>query len=262
MRKLFLPLSASLTMACQNEIVLPVAAAPTAQKPHLLQRVTLTDTRSWAYFLQHLPEKQGEIVDYKGQAVPDQEKKFAILPYDVGKRDLQQCADALIRLRAEYLFGQQRYGEIQFQFTDGTPYSFEAYVSGKRPVPDGNSIRFINTQSASFTYAHFRNYLDLVYAYAGTISLARELKDTEDFTIGTVVLSPGSPGHCMIITNMATTVLGDTLYKLVEGYTPAQSMYVLRNDEEPQRDYWHRLAKGVIRTASYTFQTYKLKSFE
>lgn len=262
MRKLLLLLSASLTMACQNEIVLPVAAAPTAPQSYLLQHVTLTDTRSWAYFLQHLPQQQGEIVDYKGQAVADQQKKFSILSYDVGKRDLQQCADALIRLRAEYLFSQQRHGEIQFQFTDGTPYSFEAYVRGKRPVPDGNGIRFANTQPASFTYAHFRNYLDLVYAYAGTISLSRELKDTEHFTIGTVVLTPGSPGHCMIITDMATTVTGDTLYKLVEGYTPAQSIYILRNDEEPQLAYWHRLSKGVIRTASYTFQSYQLKSFE
>ena len=261
MRKLLLLLFSAFFFACQNEMVLP-ADTPAEPPPFLIQRATLTDTRSWAYFLQHLPVQEGTIIDYKGQVVPDQEKKFSLLSYDVGKRDLQQCADALIRLRSEYLFSQQRYEEIHFQFTDGTPYSFDAYVRGSRPIQDGNRVRFINTQPASFTCNHFRQYLDLVFAYAGTISLARELKNTEDFTIGTVVLTPGSPGHCMIITDMATTPAGDTLYKLVEGYTPAQSIYVLRNLEEPHLGYWHRLDKGVICTASYTFQTYQLKSFE
>lgn len=261
MRKLLLLLFFVVFIACQNEKALP-GAVRKYPEPLPPQRVTLPDTCSWAYFLQHLSEKQGLIVDYKGRPVADQEKNFSLLTYDVGKRDLQQCADALIRLRAEYLFSQQRFEEIRFRFTDGTLYPFSAYLHGRRPVPDGNRVRFITTQASSFTYRHLRNYLDLVYAYAGTISLARELKQTETFTIGTVVITPGSPGHCLIITDMAITPAGDTLHKLVEGFSPAQSIYVLRNGEEPQLGFWHRLKKGVIRTASYTFHTYEMKSFE
>ncbi|HEU4901740.1 MAG TPA: DUF4846 domain-containing protein, partial [Flavisolibacter sp.] len=102
----------------------------------------------------------------------------------------------------------------------------------------------------------------IVYTYAGTISLASELQPANRFAIGTVVITPGSPGHCFIIVDEATTLSGDTVYKLVEGYTPAQSIYVLQNLSEPALGYWHRLSAGVIKTASYTFTSYQLKKFD
>lgn len=261
MRMLLFSFTTVVVIACQNEVVQP-SRVLSAQKPSSIQRIEIADKNSWQYFLQHLAEKQGTIVDYRGREVDYQEKAFSLITYDVGKRDLQQCADALMRLRAEYLFARNRYKEIRFHFTNGTLFTFEAYANGLRPIPSGNSVRFITTQPVCYTHPHLRAYLDLVYAYAGTISLASELKKANAFTIGTVVITPGSPGHCMIITDMATTPTGDTLYKLVEGYTPAQSIYVLRNNSTPQLGYWHRLRNGPISTASYTFQTYQLKTFE
>lgn len=212
--------------------------------------------------MQHLPEKNAPILDYKGNAVSFQQKHAAVIAYDIGNRDLQQCADALMRLRAEYLFSQRRYSEIHFHFTSGHNYSFNDYCLGKRPVPNGNSIRFVNGSPAPVNHRSLRRYLDMVYAYAGTISLAKELRTTDRFAIGTVVITPGSPGHCFIITDEAVTASGETLYKLVEGYTPAQSIYVLQNTGEPSLGCWHRLTKGVIKTASYTFSSYLLKAFE
>jgi hypothetical protein len=220
------------------------------------------DEKSWSYFLQHLPIVDSPVLDYRGKPVPYQDKHIGVIPYDIGKADLQQCADALMRLRAEYLFTQNRYNEIGFHFTGGQYYSWSDYCRGKKPVPSGNDIRFIQADAKSKTHASLRSYLDIVYTYASTISLAKELKKTGDFEIGTVVIHPGSPGHCFIIIDERTDSQGKKLFKLAEGYTPAQSIYVLRNLEESEKTPWHHLGKGVIETASYRFDNYELKKFE
>ena len=219
------------------------------------------DEQSWQYFLQHLPVKKGVVVDYKGDAVANQLKQDGIIQFDVGTSDLQQCADALMRIRAEYLFGQKRYNEIAFHFVDGTYYTYEAYCKGMRIVP-GKKISFIPLDPCSKTHETLRKYLNVLYTFASTISLAKELKKTDDFAVGTVIIYPGSPGHCFIITDEATDDSGEKVFKLVEGYSPAQSIYVLSNLEEPGINPWYHLHKGIIRTASCEFRSYQLGQFE
>lgn len=221
------------------------------------------DSNTWQHFLQHLFVIDKPIVDYKGNAISYQQKHVGIIPYDVGTSDLQQCADALIRLRAEYLFQQKRYNEIGFHFVSGDYYSWSDYCKGLRPVAKGNRVRFPTTVSSSEkTHESLRRYLDIVYSYASTISLAKELKPTDDFETGTIVISAGCPGHCFIIIDEAINKEGESVYKLAEGYMPAQSIYVLRNLSEKKISPWYKLKKGVIETASYRFEKYKLGKFE
>jgi hypothetical protein len=217
---------------------------------------------SWQYFLQHLPIKEGPILDYRGNKLGNQAKHVAIINYDVGTTDLQQCADALMRLRAEYLFSQKRFPEIGFYFTSGDYYSWNAYCKGKRPVIRGNKVSFTNTVPSEHTHASLRKYLDIVYTYAGTISLSKELKSADTFDLGTIVITPGSPGHCFIIIDKAKDKTGKEIFKLAEGYTPAQSIYVLSNPYDEEINPWYRLDKGVIETSSYQFTNYNLKKFE
>lgn len=217
---------------------------------------------TWQYFLQHLPQKKGPVVDYRGREVGDQQKFEYILDYDIGNSDLQQCADALMRLRAEYLFSENRWQEIGFYFTDGTYYSFSQYCKGSRPFYSNKGVKYVQLSAASPTHASLRKYLNIVYMYAGTLSLSRELLPADGFRVGTVVIKGGSPGHCFIIIDEATDPNGNKLYKLAEGYTPAQSIYVLKNTTEKELGPWHRLTQGAIITASYAFYTYKLGKFE
>ena len=220
------------------------------------------DENSWPYFLQHLPIVDSPIVDYTGRPIVYQQKHIGIIPYDVGKSDLQQCADALMRLRAEYLFKQKRYNEIGFHFVSGDYYSWTEYCKGLRPAAKAGGVQFIRFAPCERTHESLRRYLDVVYAYASTISLAKELKQADDFEVGTVVIHAGSPGHCFIIIDETTNDKGEKVYKLAEGYTPAQSIYVLRNLDQDGINPWYPLKKGVIETASYRFDDYRLGRFE
>ena len=131
-----------------------------------------------------------------------------------------------------------------------------------RPVIKSNHLRFMPLNPCVKTHETFRKYLDIVYNYASTISLAKELKKANDFAVGTVVIFPGSPRHCFIIVDEGIDTNGEKVFKLVEGYSPAQSIYVLRNIEEPSISPWYHLKKGIIRTASCEFRSYQLGSFE
>jgi hypothetical protein len=245
-----------------SENKVAVSADEIVTENNVIKDSTTYPLDSWHYFLQHLPIKQGPILDYHGNKLSNQAKHIAIINYDVGTSDLQQCADALMRLRAEYLFSQKRFSEIGFHFTSSDYYSWNAYCKGKRPIIRGNKVSFINSVTSEHTHASLRKYLNIVYTYAGTISLSKELKSAITFDVGTVIITPGSPGHCFIIIDKAKDKKGKDIFKLAEGYTPAQSIYVLSNPYDEEINPWYRLDKGVIETSSYRFTNYNLKKFE
>lgn len=218
---------------------------------------------SWPYFLQHLPAEHKPIVDYKGNLIGNQEKHFAVLSFDIGNADLQQCADALMRIRAEYLFSRMKYTEIGFHFNNGIFYSWTDYLNGLRPILKNRKIILGHAAAASvISHSSLRKYLDIVYAYANTVSLCRELKYTNRLETGTVIIYPGNPGHCCMIIDEALGDDRDTVYKLAEGYMPAQSIYILSNPYEPDLNPWYHLGKGDINTASCSFHSYYLRKFE
>lgn len=231
----------------------------TNTEPLTYTPVPLTDS-SWQHFLRTLPTRAGAVVDYTGAPIADQQKHAAVIAYDVGRRDLQQCADALMRLRAEYLFRQKQYERIAFHFTSGQLYTFRNYCQGLRPQARGRGVEFVAGAQGEVSYRALRAYLDIVYAYAGTISLTRELKPASGFEIGTVIIKPGSPGHCCMIVDEARRRDGKRVYKLAESYTPAQSIYILKNPADGSP--WYELKEGApVRTSSYHFTTYYMKKF-
>ena len=141
-------------------------------------------------------------------------------------------------------------------------YTWDQYCEGIKVVPSGNDIKFIKTSPSPYSHESLRKYLDVVYNYASTISLAKELKRANEFAAGTIVIYPGSPSHCFIIIDQATDSNGKKVFKLAEGYFPAQSIYVLSNLIEPDISPWYHLQKSIITTSSYKFIDYELESFE
>ncbi|WP_262919282.1 DUF4846 domain-containing protein [Niabella hibiscisoli] len=70
---------------------------------------------SFGHWLRKVTLKSGnEVFLFNGRLKPNQQAQYAVMDISVGKRDLQQCADAVMRLRAEFLFDQKRFSDIVF----------------------------------------------------------------------------------------------------------------------------------------------------
>ena len=225
------------------------------------------EPNSFGAFLQNIQLKadKSPILDYTGSPISNQSSHVAILNYDVGDRDLQQCADAVIRLRAEYLFARGNYSEIAFHFTSGDLFSWEQYRNGYRAIVSGNNVSFAKTKGKDDSYQNFRRYLDAVYNYAGTISLNKEttrVSNDDDIKSGDILVTPGSPGHALIIVGSATNSKNESVFLLAEGYTPAQSIHIIKNDGKDINP-WYKLSVNNTETvtARYTFRPTNIRQF-
>lgn len=87
---------------------------------------------SLGVWLGHLPLKQegAPVLLYNAEPKVNQSAHVAVVDIDTGTRDLQQCADAVIRLRAEYLYSRKRFDDIHFNFTSGHEASPQALDFG------------------------------------------------------------------------------------------------------------------------------------
>jgi hypothetical protein len=186
---------------------------------------------------------------------------------EIGDRDLQQCADAVIRLRAEYLFQQQEYAQIHFNFTNGFKAEYTKWREGYRISVSGSQVSWVRGNSSNpQCYNDFRKYLEMVFAYAGTLSLSQELaaKDLEDMQIGDVFIQGGSPGHCVIIVDMALhQETGEKLFMLAQSYMPAQDIHILKNLHNEKISPWYSLNFArQLETPEWTFERDDLKQFK
>lgn len=226
--------------------------------PAGFQRVQ-PEAGSFADYLQSLSLKPdgAQVYLYDGRLKGNQ-VQAAVIDMDVGKRDLQQCADAIMRLRAEYLYQKQAWSDIHFNFTNGFEARYDKWKDGYRIRVDGNRTSWAGGGTPGTDYASFRKYLTLVFSYAGTLSLSKELPkiSLEEVRIGDIFIRGGSPGHAVIIVDMAVhPETGEKVFLLAQSYMPAQDIHILKNPVEEAISPWYRIPEsGPIYTPEWTFQ--------
>ena len=202
------------------------------------------DEGSFSDYLRNLSLKpHGSKVMYYDGGTKFRDYHVAVIDMDIGDRDLQQCADAIMRLRAEYLYSNERYEDIHFNFTNGFRADYKKWMEGYRIDVDGNNVSWVKKAEKSNTYKDLRNYLNMVFAYGGTISLQEELQsiDYHDVEIGDVIIQGGSPGHAVIVMDMIVNEsTGEKMYLLAQSYMPAQSIHILKNLENEDISPWYR----------------------
>lgn len=202
-----------------------------------------TTNGSFAAFLRNIPLKKSKtVLIYNGEPKRNQDAHYAILDVPVGNKDLQQCADAVMRLKAEYLFEQERFSEIVFRDNVGGVYAF----------------------SAPYTRANFERYLQRVFGMCGSASLEKELRPVQEYTnirAGDVLIRGGFPGHAEIVVDVAVNDAGEKIYLLAQSYMPAQDIHVVKNPNNDETNPWYdaQTENEQIVTPEYVFTKKQLR---
>lgn len=227
----------------------------------------VSEKNSFGEYLQTLSLKpHGTLVHYyNGQEKPNK-VAAAVLTIDVDNKDLQQCADAVMRLRAEYLLKTKQYEVLHFNFTNGFKASYSKWKAGNRITIQGNKVSWVKTTKESQSYQSFREYMNMVFNYAGTASLTKELKSISlsQMQIGDVFIKGGSPGHAVIIVDMAVNhKTNKKIFMIAQSYMPAQDIHILINKNKSVISPWYELNETAehIYTPEWTFEADQLKRF-
>lgn len=181
----------------------------------------------------------------------------AVCVFDMhlGERDLQQCADSVIRMYAEYMRASGQEEKIAFHFVDGFLCDWKSYKSGRRISVNGERVSWKGGGAADDSDEAFERYLEIVFAYASTLSLEEESRQVElsDLKIGDIFIRGGSPGHVVMVVDTCEKD-GKKAFLLAQGYMPAQQFHVLRNDmNEEDPWYYEDEVTYPFRTPEYTF---------
>jgi len=206
---------------------------------------------SFGAFLRGLPlrPRGAPVLAHDGRELlaADDPRITAVVELDPGTRDLQQCADTAIRLHAEWLWSRDRPSEIGYHFTSGDLSTWARYAAGDRPKVDGRAVAWSRSAQPSSGHAAFRAYLDQVFTFAGTVSLAREAAtiDRADLRVGDVLVLPGGPGHTILILDVAKDDRGRRKALLGQGFMPAQDAHVLASS---RNEAWFDLEGDALDT--------------
>jgi len=236
------------------------------QTPEGFERTTINEN-SFAEYLRQLPLKPhgSEVSLYDGSSKPNFEVYDAVVYLNIGRKDLHQCADAVMRLKAEYLWNQKQYDKIHFNFTNGFQVDYSEWMKGKRIVVKGNETYWTLSGFPSNTYQDFWKYMEIIFSYAGTLSLSKELKhvNIDDLKIGDVFIQGGSPGHAIIVVDLALNPqTNEKIFLLAQSYMPAQEIQILKNPSNNKISPWYSVGFGdILETPEWTFYKRDLKRF-
>ncbi len=246
----------------------PVDAASTPLKarfapPPNTARMKLAPD-SFGAWLRELPVREGRswVSLYNGAPKINQLAHVAVIDIDVGDKDLQQCADSVIRLHAEW---QRQSGlPICYRFTSGDRIPWKRWKAGDRVAVRGRHVKWRKARAAADdSYRSFRRYLDTVFMYAGTLSLSRSLGRVDGAGVepGDVFLKGGSPGHVVMVLDVALDAAGKRHMLLGQGFMPAQSFHVLRQPGHGSPWYPAR-STGELETPEWTFRYQDLRRID
>lgn len=219
------------------------------------------------YLISYPLQKDGARVKYfDGSEKIGSNVYCAVFDQEIGNRDLHQCADAVMNLKASYHFDRREYDKIHFNFTSGHRADFKKYAEGYRASIKGSKVNWIKSANRDYSKKTFRKYMNLIYSYCGTASLSKELRKVElkDIKPGDIFILGGHPGHAVIVLDVAKNSEGEKTFLLAQSYMPAQQTQVLLNPLADDRSPWYFVKdlKNQLQTPEWDFELSQLMRFQ
>lgn len=218
-----------------------------------------TEEGSFEYYLQNLPLKKygSKAYHYNGK-INRNAPVYGVFDNEITPKNLEQCADAVMRLWAEYLYYRGEYDRIKFNFVNGFECDYVSYAEGNRLHVDDKICYWYKDAEEDYSYETFRRYMDLVHNYANTTSLQKQAEPVsyEDIRIGDIFVMTASQmnkslGHAVIVVDMCVNKeTGEKLLLIAESTTPASETYVVTDREG---NVWIRLDEfGALHTSTWS----------
>jgi hypothetical protein len=248
----------SLILGCLTEAGEPVVATPVAAPAAEQAKLTVKDAftppsgfsrvevppDSFKAYVRELalypPDRK--VLDYQGNVMAMPAVRVVDMP--VGNRDLQQCADSILRIRAEW---ERKVGKSPaFHYTSGDLSSWSDWSAGTRLKVSGNTVsRVAKAAAPDASDASFERWLFALFMYAGTRSLPLDtVAATLPVQPGDLLVTPGSPGHAVLVLDVAVGE-GGTKLLIGQGFMPAMDFHVV---EAPEGGAWFTMAGEVLET--------------
>ena len=226
--------------------------------PKGYNRETAT-ANSLASFIRNYPMKDdgSEVLLYNGTPKGNQTAHVAVFKLPIENYDLQQCADSVMRMYAEYFWNTKQYDKISFHFVSGFEAKYSKWIQGYRIKISGNNVNWVKQTGRDTSYESFKEYLKIVFSYASTLSMEKESKTIgiEDIQVGDIFIKGGSPGHVVMVVDVCVNAEGKKAFLLAQGYMPAQEFHVLNNPKHSD-DPWYYVDEVTypLSTPEYSFE--------
>ena len=116
---------------------------------------------SLASFIRNYPMKDdgSEVLLYNGTPKRNQTAHVAVFKLPIENYDLQQCADSVMRMYAEYFWNTKQYDKISFHFVSGFEAKYSKWIQGYRIKLSGNNVNWVKPTGHDTSYESFKEYL-------------------------------------------------------------------------------------------------------
>ena len=198
------------------------------------------ESASFGEWLRNLPVLDRQTVySYRGDAVSA--PAAAVVPMDVGSGDVQQCADSILRLYSEFLWAKKDVDKWGIHFTSGDLSTWSAWRQGERFKVAGSTVERTKSGGEDRSYTQYQRWLHHSFLYAGTRSMNKDslsVEPSEEVQPGDFFVTGGSPGHAILVIDVAESAGKPRVALLGQGYMPAQEFHVLEDTGSHVKANW------------------------